>query len=327
MARSFAFDAVLFDLDGTLVATDLFWPDAAREGALRAFAELGLERPIPSPAQWMELVGQPLEEGFAALFPDMEPATRDAVMNACVEEEHRLISGGRAGVLPGVREALTDLSSRGVKLGIASNCSQDYLDAMLTGLGIGAWVDEPRCLDTPGIRNKAGMVEDLMLTFGSRRVVMVGDRAADRDAAWANGVPHVHLARGYAPRGESVEAEATIQGMDELIPLLERRSAWLDELAASLEGAVTIAGDPGAGKTMLAEDLIRRGVDARVGGEGALLDLHAPEAVLRRRLAGRDLVSGGAAAREEVYRRLEAARERPPVPGARRIDVSNLLRP
>ena len=39
----FAFDAVLFDMDGTLVATDRYWPQAAQEGAIRAFEELGLD--------------------------------------------------------------------------------------------------------------------------------------------------------------------------------------------------------------------------------------------------------------------------------------------
>ena len=44
MSLSIPYDAVLFDLDGTLVATDRFWPQAARAGALLAFEELGLER-------------------------------------------------------------------------------------------------------------------------------------------------------------------------------------------------------------------------------------------------------------------------------------------
>ena len=44
MPADFPFDAVLFDLDGTLLATDRFWIPAARVGARRAFEELGLDR-------------------------------------------------------------------------------------------------------------------------------------------------------------------------------------------------------------------------------------------------------------------------------------------
>ena len=60
----FPFDSIVFDLDGTLVATDRFWIPAARAGARRAFEELGLERELPSADQWMSMVGYPLEEGF-----------------------------------------------------------------------------------------------------------------------------------------------------------------------------------------------------------------------------------------------------------------------
>ncbi len=255
------FDAVLFDLDGTLVATDRFWPDAARAGALRAFAELGLERALPSPQVWMGMVGLPLAEGFDSVFADLEPAQRQVVLAACVEEEHRLLEEGAAGLLPGTVMALNFLAARGVRMGIASNCSQGYLDAMMKGLGLGKWIPEGRCLDTRGISNKADMIEDLLQTFGTRRAVMVGDRSGDRQAAWANGVPHVHLARGYAQAGESTVAEATLEGLDQLPELLGRRSEAVRECVAGLgfpaESAawLGIGGLPGAGKSLWAEDL------------------------------------------------------------------------
>lgn len=255
------FDAVLFDLDGTLVATDRFWPDAARAGALRAFAELGLERAMPSPQEWMGMVGLPLAEGFDAVFADLEPAQRQVVLAACVEEEHRLLEEGAAGLLPGTVMALDYLAARGVRMGIASNCSQDYLDAMMKGLGLATWIPEGRCLDTRGISNKADMIEDLLQTFGTRRAVMVGDRAGDRQAAWANGVPHVHLARGYAQAGESTAAEATLEGLDQLPELLRRRTVAVRQclgglgLSGALPAWLGIGGLPGAGKSLWAIDL------------------------------------------------------------------------
>ena len=205
-------------LDGTLVATDRFWPDAARAGALRAFEELGLEQHPPEPEVWMAMVGQPLEEAFVAAFPDLTEAQRQVLLERCVEEEHRLLDEGRAGLLPGVTATLQALRADGVRIGVASNCSGAYLEQMMRGLGLAEWVEEPRCLDSPGIRDKGDMVEDLLLTFGTRHAVMVGDRSSDRDAAWANGIPHVHLARGYALASEEVEAEGCISGMDALVP-------------------------------------------------------------------------------------------------------------
>ncbi|MFT7676483.1 MAG: phosphoglycolate phosphatase-like HAD superfamily hydrolase [Planctomycetota bacterium] len=256
------FDAVLFDLDGTLVATDRFWPDAARAGALKAFEALGIEREVPTAAEWMSMVGLPLDEGFDRVFTDLTAQQRKVVLDACVVEEHRLLDEGRSGLLPGTVQALEELHRRGVRMGIASNCSQAYLDAMFVGMGLNRWIEEARCLDSPRIGNKADMLEDLLLTFDTRSAVMVGDRAGDRDSAWANGLPHIHLSRGYAQAGEQVQAEATLAGLDELVPLLVRRQervvAVLKELDLPQQACVLgVGGPPGVGKSLWTRDLGR----------------------------------------------------------------------
>jgi phosphoglycolate phosphatase len=261
------FDAVLFDLDGTLIATDRFWVQAARTGARRALGELGIERELPSAEEWMGVVGQPLERGFRALFPDLEDAARRRVQRACEEEEHALLRAGGAALMPGAREVLEALRAQGIRIGIASNCARSYLDHMLDALGLAALADEARCLDSPGIGDKADMLADLLATFGTRSAVMVGDRAGDRDAAWENGLPHVHCAFGFAARGEDVGAEGTIEDLGALPGLLRRRARWIEDaleragvLRALARGgplAVGITGPTAAGKSLFARDAAR----------------------------------------------------------------------
>lgn len=272
----FLFDAVLFDLDGTLVATDRFWVDAARSGAKKAFAELSIEHSMPSAADWMSLVGHPLATGIDRLFADLSPEQRRLLRVRCEEEEHRALRAGQAALLPGVAEALTALRERGARIGIASNCGQDYLDAMMNGLGLARFVEHARCLDSPGSRSKAGMVGDLLEAFGTRSAAMVGDRLGDRDAAWENGLPHVHFARGFAGADEPVPCEATVDDMSELVPRLERRAAWIAESLAGLDfgrktggpRSLGVTGHSGSGKTIFARDCARvlraRGRDAVV---------------------------------------------------------------
>ena len=286
MERPILFDAVVFDLDGTLVATDRFWVEAARTGARRALAELGIERELPSGAEWMSLVGLPLSEGFALLFPDLAPPARALLQRRCVEEEERALRDGQAALLPGVPEVLGELAGRGLKLGIASNCGRDYLRTMLVELGLERWVREARCLDTPGMRSKSAMVGDLLESFGTRAAVMVGDRQGDRDAAWANGLPHVHSARGFAQHGEDLACEAVIEDMGELVGLLERRAQWiagvLERLGWSARGgprSLGVAGHSGSGKTLFARDAAR--LFAQSGRRAvvvALDDFQKPEA-------------------------------------------------
>lgn len=260
----FPFDALIFDLDGTLLATDRYWIPAARAGARRAFAELGIERAEPSDADWMSLVGLPLAQGFDLLFADLSPAERTLVRERCVEEEHFALDAGKGALLPGVREALEELRARRVALGIASNCSQPYLDAALGKLGLAEFVREGRCLDTPGIATKADMVRDLLCTFGTRSAVMVGDRAGDRDAAHANAIPHVHLRSGFAPPGEHVECEAVIEDLRALLPRLWRRGTWILDALEQLgclgpapPRRIALTGLPAAGKTLFARDALR----------------------------------------------------------------------
>jgi len=278
---SFLFDAVIFDLDGTLVATDRFWVDAARVGAKKAFAELSIEHAMPTAEQWMSLVGHPLAQGFDRLFADLSPEQRRVVSRRCEEEEHSALRAGQAALLPGVAETLSALRERGAKLGIASNCGQDYLDAMMNGLGLARWIHEARCLDSPGARTKAAMVGDLVEAFGTRSAVMVGDRLGDRDSAWENGLPHVHYSRGFAAADEPVPCEATIDDMGELVPRLERRTGWIEEALSKLgfskaarSGApksLGITGHSGSGKTIFARDCER--ILRAWGGSGAVVSV------------------------------------------------------
>ena len=331
----FPFEAVVFDLDGTLVATERYWPDAARV-ATRAFAARnGLALSLPTTSAWLAMVGRPMDEAFEEAFPRLDVRARRELLRECREHERDLVERGRAALLPGVEDTLSALRARGVRVGVASNCGHDYLNAMMGGLGLDRWVEEPRCLQSPGIGTKADMIEDLSHTFGTRSLVMVGDRRGDRDAAWANGVPHVHVPRGYGGVRDEVAAEAHLDAIDQLIPALEARGAALDAVleAARADDAeeVVVDGLPLAGRTILARDLERRAgesVPVREGEGGAWrVEAVAAEDVLERRALGQRV--GPAPADDLRDRRLPSARARldaAPRP-AFRVDLTNAIEP
>jgi phosphoglycolate phosphatase len=263
MTRPFLFDAVLFDLDGTLIATDRFWIEAAERGGRRAFAQLGLERPLPTATEWMSLVGTPVEVGFRRLFPDLTDAQRGVILRACCDEELAALERDGAPSMPGAHDVLGRLLEAGVHLGIASNCTREYLDRMLVSLGIRSLVGGAYCAESPGITSKADMIERLLVDLEASAAVMVGDRASDRDAAWDNGLPHVHCAFGFAQGDESVESEGRIESLGELEALLRRRETWIEGLLGELQlferpaQRVGITGPRAVGKTLFARDAAR----------------------------------------------------------------------
>lgn len=268
MPTPILFDAVIFDLDGTLVATGGFWVAAARAGARRAFEELGLERELPAAESWLSMVGFPLADGFARVFPDLTPSQRAHVMGRCIEEEERAVRGGQAALMPGAREALVELRRRGLKLGIASNCAAGYLKRVQEELGLGDLVDAARCLDSPRVHTKSDMLRDLLELFETRSAVMVGDRSPDAEAARANGLPHVHLAQGLAAQGETIEYEARLDDLAGLVPLLERRAQWIEDALVRarvldtsgrklVAGTLGVTGRAAAGKSLFARDVAR----------------------------------------------------------------------
>jgi len=274
VAAPFPFDAVLFDLDGTLVATDRYWVPAARAAARRVLDEAGLARELPGTAAWMSLVGYPLREGLARLFPELPAPALERLHALCHEEEAKLMSSGEAALLPGAAEMLEALRRRGVLLGIASNCSRSYLDALSAKLELQRWIGSARCLESPGIRNKADMLRQLLEVFGTRSAVMVGDRRGDTEAAHANALPAVHYSGAFAEAADARGAERVVPELAQLEASLEGRGRWiaseLDALRAFGPGGrvLGIGGPPASGRSLWARDAARlamaRGRAARV---------------------------------------------------------------
>lgn len=224
-AMEFPFEAVVFDLDGTLVATDQFWVPAARAATRRVFRERGIERPEPSAEEWMQLVGHPMRIGLRIVVPDLGAADLAALEAACVEEEERAMSSHGIQLLPGAEGMLADLKARGLQLGIASNCGGGYLKRVLAELGLGRWIDEARCLDSPGIHNKADMVEDLLLCFGTRRAIMVGDREGDMAAGRAHGLATLAYTGAFGDSAERMGADRATDDLAAVVGILASMTA------------------------------------------------------------------------------------------------------
>lgn len=185
------FELAIFDVDGTLNGIELWWPDLIRKG-VQDFAEAeGLKLTSPDDRQALEVVGNADAEVWSPFLPLDQQHRWDDLRAMVLPMEVELLRSGRDFLYPGVVETLTGLRRAGLRLALASNCGAEYMAAIAEGQGLASLTDWQFCLDSEGVETKTDMLRAAMDRAGTRRAVMVGDRAGDQRAAIEAGIPFV----------------------------------------------------------------------------------------------------------------------------------------
>jgi phosphoglycolate phosphatase len=190
---------VIFDVDGTLIDSQLFILGAMR----RAFAQAG--RPAPSDAQTLAIVGLSLPLAVARLAPGLSGAEAEAL--ADLYKAHfialRAETGGEAAapLYPGARAALERLSGRGLALAVATGKARRGLDHALDGHGLRGFFAASQTADDAPSKPHPAMLLNLLRETGvaAAEAVMVGDTTFDVEMAAAAGVRSVAVSWGYHP--------------------------------------------------------------------------------------------------------------------------------
>ena len=187
-AAALFFDAVVFDLDGTLVDSA---PDIA-EAVNKTLADRGLRRlPIARVESLIgcgsrDLVARALESSHARPSPeDLDAALADYLAH------YRASPAALARLYPGVCDALEALRARGLSLGVCTNKHEDLAKTVLEALGLSDYFRSIVGGDRlpwrkPDPRHLRAVAEELGAP--PERVVYVGDSEIDRQCARAAGV-------------------------------------------------------------------------------------------------------------------------------------------
>ena len=217
------FDAVIFDLDGTLIETA---PDlcralnytltrAGQEGVeldqvrhmigdgARVMLRLGLE------AAGCSLNDDEIEQWFGVLL--------DYYWDHVADESY---------IFPGVRLVLSGLRSAGLKLAVCTNKPIQLSNRLFEELEMSQYFDAVLGGDSlpvkkPHADHILGVLKAIDVT--PNRAVMVGDSANDLSAARNAGVPVVLVTFGYTTVPvHDLDADAVIDHFDELLPALNK---------------------------------------------------------------------------------------------------------
>lgn len=217
---------VMFDLDGTLVATAPEIQDAVND-TLRRF---GL-----APAQLAEVEGwigrgtqelllQALASRTGGQLPRLRASALFAHAAADFAARYERRCGTSSHLYAGVREVLEALGARGIKRAIVTNKEQRFTVCVLRRHALRGLVDRVVCGDSlPARKPDPAGVHDCLRAFGvaPQRALFIGDSAIDVATARNAGVRVWALRHGYN-MGEPISAAAPDRLLDSLHPLLEQ---------------------------------------------------------------------------------------------------------
>jgi phosphoglycolate phosphatase len=199
-AMSTPFDAVVFDLDGTL------WDSAGL--CARSWSVAARSAHPGHPGVTVEAVGRvmglPHEAIFRTLFPELDERARSALGEACYEQELADLRREGAPLYPDVAELMPRLAER-FPLFIVSNCLTEYLRLFLDGSGIGGHFRDALCYGMTQAPKEESL-RRLRDKHRFRAPVYVGDTAGDQRAARAAGYTYLHVDYGFGrPDTECLE--------------------------------------------------------------------------------------------------------------------------
>lgn len=207
---------IAFDLDGTLYDCGPIVAPAFVRGAQRFIKETSLHIKLPTAEQIRVLLGVPTEEIFKSLFPGLA-ADEYALVNSLCEQELCADVRAKKGILYDAVPACVEyFSSQGYMQVIASNGQLPYIQAVLETYALTAYFKPVVCIDKKRITSKDAIVAYYKELYGAR-MIMIGDRYTDRDAARSNSIPFVGCAFGHTGESEILGADLIIGSIDDLV--------------------------------------------------------------------------------------------------------------
>lgn len=187
------YDYILFDLDGTLVAS----AESVRVSIAHAMEVLQL--PCPDLSDYSVYVGPPLEDTFRGLcaVPEELIAQGMEIYRGYYDEEGQK----RSRLFDGVVEMLTTLRERGVKTAVCTSKNEPVAVTVCEKLGLTPYLDAVCGSTLDGSRRaKADIIPYALAALGcedKKNALMVGDTYFDARGARLAGVDYLGVTYGY----------------------------------------------------------------------------------------------------------------------------------
>jgi phosphoglycolate phosphatase len=183
------YDALIFDLDGTLWNVNECCTDAWNI----VLKDIGYDRRITLD-EMNSVTGMPMDEIIRTLLPGINH-NQEMLHELFNSKEEELVGRQGTFLYPGMKEGITRLS--GVfKIYIVSNCQGWYLNRFLDYSGIKSLVSGWDCYGDSGVE-KHVMITEIKKKKGISSAVYVGDTLFDRDSARKSCTDFIQVTYGF----------------------------------------------------------------------------------------------------------------------------------
>jgi len=195
-------DAVLFDLDGTLIDTKVGITESIR------YAMREMKRPLSPQTNLDRYIGPPIQQNFAALLQTDDPVLIEQGIAAYRDyfAETGLLEND---LYDGVSEMLAALNDLGLRCYVATSKPTVYARPIIEHFGLAGYFVQVYGSELDGTNgNKGDLIHHVLHleNLQPAQTIMVGDRLHDILGAKANGVLAVGVLYGYGSRDELAEA-------------------------------------------------------------------------------------------------------------------------
>ena len=201
-----SYDAVIFDLDGTLIDS--------RQGVQESI-ELAVRTVLPDreTVDFSQFIGPPIKRILKNALADLD----DGIIDLISKEFRRVFDSEnclKSHLYPGVAETLSLLTKSGIVILMATNKPRKTTDLVVTHLEIGHYFNEISAPEAEphGQESKEVRVRELVKKQGldPRRILMVGDTEEDWSAARSASIGFAACLYGFGLTPLSLDGECLV---------------------------------------------------------------------------------------------------------------------
>ena len=207
--------AVIFDMDGTLLRTELILEESLHQTLLELdkYRITYIEQPMK---KYNEIMGVPLDEVWKELL--LNPAEDNRVLaneifqNALIE----CIESGNSRLYDDVEKTLGYIQSMGYTIFIASNGDEKYLSAIYKHHELDQFIENVYSINEVETNDKTNLIKHIIEVEDVEPEYIVGDRLSDFTAGRENGIDVIGCKFHFSKDEELSEADYIVESLSQL---------------------------------------------------------------------------------------------------------------